>query len=128
MLTLVCAIQYNTVRKDPTMNELEKKFENAVMEIRRGTLLLCVLSQLDKPHYGYELVQLLAEQGLDIDQNTLYPLLRRLEEQEVLTSDWSVDGNRPRKYYSISKEGMELFKRLSFEWNRISEIVKEMLN
>jgi len=109
------------------MNELEKKYENAVLEIRRGTLLICVLSQLDKPHYGYELVQLLASQEMDIDQNTLYPLLRRLEDQGILTSDWSVEGSRPRKYYSISTEGEELLSRLSSEWNRISEIVSNML-
>lgn len=110
------------------MNELGKKYENAVLEIRRGTLLICVLSQLDKPHYGYELVQLLASQGMEIDQNTLYPLLRRLEEQGLLTSDWSVEGSRPRKYYSISKEGKEMFSMLNAEWSRISEIVSKMIN
>jgi DNA-binding PadR family transcriptional regulator len=109
------------------MNDMDKKYENAVLEIRRGTLLICVLSQLEKPHYGYELVQLLASGGIEIDQNTLYPLLRRLEEQEILTSDWSVEGSRPRKYYSISKEGKELFARLTTEWNRISQSVSKML-
>jgi DNA-binding PadR family transcriptional regulator len=110
-----------------TMNEQDKKYENAVLEIRRGTLLICVLSQLKSPHYGYELIQLLANGGIEIDQNTLYPLLRRLEEQNILTSDWSVEGSRPRKYYSISDEGTELLARLSEEWNKISKSVSEML-
>jgi len=110
------------------MNEMEKKFENAVLEIRRGTLLLCVLSQLDKPHYGYELVQILSSLGMDIDQNTLYPLLRRLEDQEILVSDWSVEGSRPRKYYSISEDGRSLFNKLTLEWKKISEIVTGMLD
>jgi len=110
------------------MNEMEKKFENAVLEIRRGTLLLCVLSQLDQPHYGYELVQILSSLGMDIDQNTLYPLLRRLEDQEILVSDWSVEGSRPRKYYSISEDGRNLFNKLTLEWKKISEIVTGMLD
>ncbi len=109
------------------MSEIDKKYENAVLEIRRGTLLICVLSQLKNPQYGYELVQLLAAGGIEIDQNTLYPLLRRLEEQDILTSEWSVEGNRPRKYYSISDEGKELFSRLTVEWNRISKSVSNML-
>lgn len=111
----------------PQMNDMEKKYENAVLEIRRGTLLLCVLSQLDKPHYGYDLVQILSSLGIEIDQNTLYPLLRRLEDQKILESDWSVEGNRPRKYYSISSEGKELFIRLTDEWKKISAIVGGLL-
>lgn len=124
----MCAIQYSALRKDVEMSELEKTYENALLELRRGTLLLSVLSQLDQPHYGYELVQILASLGINVDQNTLYPLLRRLEEQGIVKSDWSVEGSRPRKYYSISDEGKELFKKLGTEWKKISKTIRNLLD
>ncbi|KPN95082.1 PadR family transcriptional regulator [Lysinibacillus sp. ZYM-1] len=85
-------------------------------ELRRGTLTLAVLSQLRTPQYGYSLVQLLEESGINIDQSTLYPLLRRLEKQELVTSSWETSESRPRKYYVLSEYGLEIFLHLKREW------------
>lgn len=90
-------------------------------ELRRGTLTLAVLSQLRTPQYGYSLVQSLEESGIAIDQSTLYPLLRRLEKQELVTSSWDHTESRPRKYYVLSEFGGEVFLQLKEEWLKISK-------
>ncbi|WP_066295338.1 PadR family transcriptional regulator [Bacillus sp. FJAT-29937] len=90
-------------------------------ELRRGTLTLAVLSQLRTPQYGYSLVQLLEESGISIDQSTLYPLLRRLEKQELVTSTWDTSESRPRKYYVLSEYGLEIFLQLKKEWIKNSK-------
>jgi len=89
-------------------------------ELRRGTLTLAVLSQLHEPQYGYSLVQLLEKSGIVIDQSTLYPLLRRLEKQELLSSIWDTTESRPRKYYVLSDYGKEVFETLKMEWVKTS--------
>ncbi|WP_316568793.1 PadR family transcriptional regulator [Neobacillus sp. YIM B06451] len=90
--------------------------DSLMIELRRGTLTLAVLSQLRTPQYGYSLVQLLEESGIPIDQSTLYPLLRRLEKQELVTSSWDTTESRPRKYYVLSEFGQEIFTQLKNEW------------
>ena len=85
-------------------------------ELRRGTLTLAVLSQLRTPQYGYSLVQLLENSAIYIDQSTLYPLLRRLEKQELVSSSWDTSESRPRKYYVLSAYGLEIFLQLKKEW------------
>ncbi|MCT2343498.1 PadR family transcriptional regulator [Niallia taxi] len=85
-------------------------------ELRRGTLTLAVLSQLRTPQYGYSLVQLLEQSGISIDQSTLYPLLRRLEKQELVSSSWDTSESRPRKYYVLSDYGLEIFTQLKKDW------------
>lgn len=90
-------------------------------ELRRGTLTLAVLSQLRTPQYGYSLVQLLEKSGISIDQSTLYPLLRRLEKQELVTSSWDTSESRPRKYYVLSEYGLEIFLQLKKEWIKNSK-------
>ncbi|WP_404328284.1 PadR family transcriptional regulator [Mesobacillus maritimus] len=96
-------------------------------ELRRGTLTLAVLSQLRKPQYGYSLVQLLEESGIHIDQSTLYPLLRRLEKQELVTSSWDTSESRPRKYYVLSAFGVETFLQLKSEWMENSNQLLQLL-
>ncbi|MBO1581845.1 PadR family transcriptional regulator [Bacillus sp. XF8] len=96
-------------------------------ELRRGTLTLAVLSQLRKPQYGYSLVQLLEQSGINIDQSTLYPLLRRLEKQELVTSSWDTSESRPRKYYVLSEYGLEVFLQLKREWMDNSKKLLEVL-
>jgi PadR family transcriptional regulator, regulatory protein PadR len=96
-------------------------------ELRRGTLTLAVLSQLRKPQYGYSLVQLLEQAGIHIDQSTLYPLLRRLEKQELVTSSWDTSESRPRKYYVLSDFGVETFLQLKKEWMENSNQLLELL-
>ena len=107
-----------------TANEM---YENTINELRRGVIVLAVLSQLDEEQYGYSLLKLLSEQGLEIDQGTLYPLLRRLESQGLLSSDWNTEGSRPRRYYVISPKGQELLPRLEEEWNKIVSMMERML-
>ncbi|MCM3588886.1 PadR family transcriptional regulator [Mesobacillus maritimus] len=94
-------------------------------ELRRGTLTLAVLSQLRTPQYGYSLVQLLEGSGISIDQSTLYPLLRRLEKQELVSSSWDTSESRPRKYYVLSEYGLEVFLQLREDWIKNS---KELYN
>ncbi|MBD8070649.1 PadR family transcriptional regulator [Bacillus sp. PS06] len=96
-------------------------------ELRRGTLTLAVLSQLRTPQYGYSLVQLLEASGITIDQSTLYPLLRRLEKQELLTSSWDKSESRPRKYYELSEYGLEVFSQLKKEWLEDSQRLYSLL-
>ncbi|MER2007699.1 MAG: PadR family transcriptional regulator [Psychrobacillus sp.] len=96
-------------------------------ELRRGTLTLAVLSQLRTPQYGYSLVQLLEGAGISIDQSTLYPLLRRLEKQELVTSSWDTTESRPRKYYVLSDYGMEIFLQLKKEWSDNSKELYALL-
>jgi len=96
-------------------------------ELRRGTLTLAVLSQLKIPQYGYSLVQRLEEAGVTIEQSTLYPLLRRLEKQELLTSSWDTTESRPRKYYVINEYGSELYEQLKNEWKTMTLELKTLL-
>lgn len=96
-------------------------------ELRRGTLTLAVLSQLNTPQYGYSLVQLLEKSGVIIDQSTLYPLLRRLEKQKLVTSSWSTTESRPRKYYQISEYGIEIYYQLKAEWMKMNAELKSLL-
>jgi PadR family transcriptional regulator PadR len=106
-------------------NNMQK---NIVNELRRGIIVLAVLSQLDEEQYGYSLLKKLSDQGLEIDQGTLYPLLRRLESQGLLKSNWNVEGSRPRRYYVISPDGQELLPQLEKEWNKNVSMMDKMLN
>ncbi len=105
---------------DPLLNSLST-------ELRRGTLTLAVLSQLRTPQYGYSLVQLLEKSDISIDQSTLYPLLRRLEKQELVTSMWDTSESRPRKYYVLSEYGIEIFQALKKEWEKTSQELYSLL-
>jgi PadR family transcriptional regulator, regulatory protein PadR len=89
-------------------------------ELRRGTLTLAVLSQLRTPQYGYSLVQLLEKSGISMEQSTLYPLLRRLEKQELVTSSWDRTESRPRRYYVLSEYGTDILGQLKSEWEKMS--------
>ena len=102
--------------------------KNLTLELRRGTLLLSVLSQLKEPRYGYSLLQHLADRGIDIEQNTLYPLLRRLEQQGLLTSDWSLEESRPRRYYVLSELGIEVLQQLTEQWQHMVKTMSQLLS
>ena len=95
-------------------------FDGLRLELRRGTLILAVLAQLGREHYGYALRKALADQGLDIDENTLYPLLRRLETQGLLTSAWREEQKRPRRFYRRSPTGDAVLDRLRVEWQELT--------
>jgi PadR family transcriptional regulator PadR len=96
-------------------------FDSLRLELRRGCLTLAVLAQLRSEHYGYTLRKALADLGLDIDEGTLYPLLRRLETQELLTSEWREEGGRNKRFYRLSPDGRQILKQLLSEWNGINQ-------
>lgn len=97
-------------------------------EVRRGALVLAVLSQLRTQQYGYSLRQALASQGLSIEEGTLYPLLRRLEEQGFLASEWRIEGGGPpRRYYWLSPRGAELYTDLTASWHALVETMSRLL-
>jgi len=97
----------------------ESAFENLRLELRRGSLVLAVLAHLRSEQFGYTLRKALLEQGLDIDESTLYPLLRRLETQGLLTSQWREENKRNKRFYRLSPEGKTVLKQLVEEWKRI---------
>jgi len=104
-----------------------ESLENVTLELRRGVIVLAVLSRLELEQYGYSLIKSLSENGLEIDQGTLYPLLRRLESQGLLKSNWRVEADRPRRYYVLSDEGRTLLPRLKEEWTGIVSMMEKML-
>ena len=98
-----------------------------ILELRRGTLILLVLSQLEKPMYGYNLIKVLEERGIPIEANTLYPLMRRLESQGLLKSEWETDGAKPRKYYVLTEDGTIVLERVKNHWYEFSQNVNLLL-
>lgn len=101
--------------------------DNLLLEMRRGIIVLAVLSQCDAEQYGYSLMKGLSEKGLEIDQGTLYPLLRRLETQGLLSSSWRLEDARPRRYYVISQEGQKILPKLIEEWESMVRMMNRML-
>ena len=109
-------------------NQKEAVYDKLLLELRRGVLMLAVLSQLQDEQYGYSLKQSLDAQGMEINEGTLYPLLRRLEGQGLLESDWLVvDDARPRRYYKMSQEGETVFANLTQEWQALVVVMNELL-
>ena len=101
--------------------------QGLIVDLRRGTLVLAVLSSMNKPKYGYSLLQDMEEKGIRIEANTLYPLLRRLETQGLLESKWDTEESRPRKYYELSKKGQMLYVQLKEEWRRMAHEMENLL-
>ena len=97
-------------------------------ELRRGALVLAILSQLSEEHYGYLLRERLAAKGLDINEGTLYPLLRRLESQGMLKSSWKIEDSRPRRYYSISANGRKILAEVTKEWKELGRVMDRLLS
>lgn len=110
------------------MSDKEKIIENLLQELKRGTLVLSVLLNTKEATYGYSLVSKLNDAGIDIEQNTLYPLLRRLEKQELLISEWDTTESRPRKYYHISRLGELILNDLTREWQKTNHIINTMID
>lgn len=102
---------------------IDEVLDSHLQELRRGTVVLASLLLLQRPDYGYSLLETLSESGFSVDANTLYPLLRRLEKQGLVTSDWSTDEPRPRKYYATSTAGRELAAALTSDWARLDSAI-----
>ena len=109
--------------------ENDELVQNMLLELRRGVIAIAVLSQLSREEYGYSLLKALSDLGLEVDQSTLYPLLRRLESQGLLQSEWRIaDEARPRRYYVISKQGRAVLTQLKREWSAMTATMKKMLS
>jgi PadR family transcriptional regulator, regulatory protein PadR len=102
---------------EATMNQ--EVLENLRLELRRGCLILAVLAELRSERYGYTLRKALADQGMEIDEGTLYPLLRRLESQGLLVSEWREEEKRNKRFYRLSSAGKMILKQLAAEWKSI---------
>jgi PadR family transcriptional regulator, regulatory protein PadR len=99
----------------------DEVFENLRLELRRGCLTVAVLAQLRAEHYGYTLRKALADLGLAIDEGTLYPLLRRLEAQGLLVSEWREEDKRNKRFYRLSPVGRQILKQLLGEWQQLNQ-------
>ena len=101
--------------------------ENLRLELRRGCLILAVLAELREERYGYTLRKALATQGMEIDEGTLYPLLRRLENQGLLVSEWREEEKRNKRFYSLSADGKLILEQLAAEWKSINTSLEGIL-
>ncbi len=113
-----------SINEDKCINENVDKLR---LELRRGALPLAVLAQLREEHYGYSLRKRLNVQGLDIDEGTLYPLIRRLEKQGLLNSEWRKDEKRRKRYYLISGLGESVLIALTHQWRTLNESINGIL-
>ena len=102
-------------------------YEAMRLEVRRGSLVLAVLARLKTEQYGYSLRVALGEDGLEMEESTLYPLLRRLESQGLLTSEWREEERRKKRFYRLSPAGEAMLGRLEAEWRRLSASLDRML-
>ena len=102
-------------------------FENLRLELRRGCLSVAVMAQLRVERYGYTLRKSLADAGLDVDEGTLYPLLRRLETQGLLVSEWREENKRNKRFYRLSPDGETILGQLLDEWQRINGSINKIV-
>lgn len=109
------------------MDPQEEQINSLIVELKRGTQVLIVLSQLRTPEYGYSLVQKLAAREVPIEAGTLYPMLRRLEKQALLSSEWDTSESRPRKFYVLNQAGRLLLDRLKQEWRTMAGLMDTLL-
>lgn len=109
---------------DPQAQDL---FENLRLELRRGSVIVAALALLREEHYGYALRKSLSDAGLDVEENTLYPLLRRLESQGLLASEWREEDKRTKRFYRLSADGERMLARLLTEWRDINSSLTRIL-
>lgn len=111
---------------EPDSATTDAAMDNLRQELRRGALVLAVLAQLEREHYGYALRKALVEQGMEIDENTLYPLLRRLETQGLLDSQWRETDKRPKRFYRLSGMGKAVVTRLLAQWTELDATLRRI--
>lgn len=104
-----------------------EQYQKLKLELRRGVLILAVLAELRDEHYGYSLRKNLLAKGLDIDEGTLYPLVRRLEKQELLSSEWREEDNRKKRFYRLSPIGRTTLQQLTEEWRQVASTLDAIL-
>src|SRR5271170_4477648 len=103
-------------------------FDSLRLELRRGCLIVAVLAQLRDEHYGYTLRKALADEGLAIEESTLYPLLRRLESQGLLRSEWREEDKRNKRFYRLSPEGKQILQQLLAEWQNLNASLDRIID
>ncbi len=106
-----------------TMDNIFERFET---EVKRGVMQVAVMCLLEKERYGYDIIKSLKESGLSVEEGTLYPILRRLEDEKLLASRWVTEGPRPRKYYRITEYGKEIRQKLLVSLRSISQVVDRL--
>ncbi len=114
--------------RGPAVTRSDELFDALRLELRRGSLTIGVLARLREERYGYTLRQALADDGLEMDESTLYPLLRRLETQGLLVSHWREEDKRNKRFYRLSADGRKVLARLWAEWRRIGESLEKITN
>ena len=120
MYHIECDRQYLVMTDD---SEIGEKLRS---EIRRGALVLAVLAQLREEHYGYSLRKSLAAKGLQVEEGTLYPLIRRLEKQGLLVSEWREEDKRRKRFYSLSELGLKVYLGLYEDWRELDESIQQL--
>lgn len=105
----------------------QSQLDKIRLELRRGVLVLAVLASLKEAHYGYSLRKQLNDNGIEIDEGTLYPLIRRLAEQELLDSEWQHIEGRERRYYQLNETGHQILRQLTTEWQQLSLTMQQLL-
>jgi PadR family transcriptional regulator PadR len=118
---------YDTYYMGNSKSAKQDLFENLKLELRRGCLIVAVLAELRVERYGYTLRKALADDGLAIDEGTLYPLLRRLETQGLLASEWREEEKRNKRFYRLSADGVVILEQLLDEWKRINASLDRIL-
>ncbi len=121
---VVYSMMWHTVQR---ADETAAVPDSLALELRRGALVLAALAALRVEQYGYSLKKALAEADLHVDEGTLYPLLRRLESQELLSSRWAIEEGRPRRYYKITKQGQATLEALGVEWEQLSKALRRVM-
>ncbi len=106
----------------------QETFDKLRLEMRRGVIVLAVLAQLQREHYGYSLRKALGKRGVNIDEGTLYPLVRRLEQQGLLESEWRKEDKRKKRFYSMTASGREVYDRLCEEWRQLNSGIHALLD
>ena len=123
----MCITHYSVLNNKERRLNNDDLISTLVQELRRGTLIMVVLSQLKNEEYGYSLISKLKENGIAIESNTLYPLLRRLENQCLLKSEWKTNEEKPRKYYLITEDGLKVLEKSKEHWKEYSNAVNKIL-
>ncbi len=121
-MNVVQYMSHGKQQSDPAL------FDNLRLELRRGCLIVAVLAALRTEQYGYTLRKLLAERGLAVDEGTLYPLLRRLETQGLLASEWREEGKRNKRFYTLSADGRRMLAQLLAEWRTLDRSLNNILS
>jgi DNA-binding PadR family transcriptional regulator len=124
----LCVTQYAASEKPEGDIMSLAHLDKMRQELRRGVLVLAVLSSLETPHYGYSLRQQLKDAGIDMDEGTLYPLVRRLADQGLLDSEWRQGEGRERRYYWLSPTGAELLIALTREWRQLNQALEPLMS